>query len=139
MLCVIMLTCAVSFGQSALYGVAFSDSVGNDIDYITPEDFGATGDGVSDDTDAIERCMKSETKEVYLTGEYLISRYIFSPYEKHFFAPSAKKAKIICDIPDDTKALAFYGASEFDNIIFESTLERTGTSAHGEKLTVLLQ
>ena len=133
MLCVIMLTCAVSFGQSALYGVAFSDSAGNDIDYITPEDFGAAGDGVTDDTDAIERCMKSETKEVYLTGEYLISRYIFSHYEKHFFAPSAKKAKIICDIPDDTKALAFYGASEFDNIIFESTLERTGTSAHGEK------
>lgn len=133
MLCVIMLTCAVSFGQSALCGVAFSDSASNDIDYITPEDFGAAGDGVTDDTDAIERCMKSETKEVYLTGEYLISKYIFSHYEKHFFAPSAKKAKIICDIPDDTKALAFYGASEFDNIIFESTLERTGTSAHGEK------
>ena len=132
-LCVVMLTCAVSFGQSALYCAAFPDSAENDIEYITPEDFGAAGDGVTDDTDAIERCMKSETKEVYLTGEYLISRYIFSPYEKHFFAPSAKKAKIICDIPDDTKALAFYGASEFDNIIFESTLERTGTSAHGEK------
>ena len=93
MLCVIMLTCAVLFGQSALYGIAFSDSDDNDIDYITPEDFGAAGDGVSDDTDAIERCMKSETKEVYLTGEYLISRYIFSPYEKHFFRLLQRRQK----------------------------------------------
>ncbi len=102
-------------------------------EYITPEQFGAAGDGVTDDTEAIEKCLKSKTKDVYLTGEYLVSAYIFSPYEKHLFSDSVKKAKIICNIPADSKALAFYGASEFDNIVFVSTLKRTGTSPHGEK------
>ncbi|MBR6701820.1 MAG: hypothetical protein IKI78_01620, partial [Clostridia bacterium] len=114
-LSVIMLTCAVLFRQPGLSGAAFSAPGIDSNDYITPEDFGAAGDGVTDDTPAIEKCMKSETKQVYLTGEYLIGRYIFSPYEKRFFAPSGKKAKIICDIPGDTKALAFYGACEFEN------------------------
>lgn len=41
-------------------------------DYVTPEMFGAKGDGVTDDTEALKRCLRNDVI-ILLKGTYLIS------------------------------------------------------------------
>lgn len=105
------------------------------IEYITPEDFGAKGNGVTDDTAAFEKCMKAPGKYVLLTGKYLITRYIKTSVEKHFYAiPSNGNARatIICNPKSEINTLSFNNVT-FENVQFYSTLLRKGTSPHGEK------
>lgn len=106
------------------------------ISYITPEQFGAKGDGITDDTAAFEKCMKSSSKYVLLSKTYLIKGYLTATTEKYFYASpkgSAPGAAVICNPPADSKSLAFYAGVTFENVQFCSTLLRTGTSPHGEK------
>jgi len=56
-------------------------------------------------------------------------------YDKHFYSNPVHKAEVICDVPSETHALSFSGKSVFDNIIFSSTIHRTGKSPHGETYT----
>ncbi|MCI6732148.1 MAG: glycoside hydrolase family 55 protein [Lachnospiraceae bacterium] len=106
------------------------------VSYITPEQFGAKGDGVTDDTAAFEKCMENAEKNVLLSKTYLIKKYLIANTEKHFYAPPKGNdpgATIICEPSGDSKSLAFYSGVIFENIQFYSTFLRTGISPHGEK------
>ena len=52
----------------------------NDLDtlktYLTPEMFGAVGDGVHDDTQAMQACLTTSGSECYLSKMYAVSRTI---------------------------------------------------------------
>lgn len=107
----------------------------NGVEYITPEQFGAKGDGRTDDTQAFLKCMKHQTKYVFLKGKYLITSYLSTTVEKYFYAYPNKGyagASIICNCSRDFKALSFRNVT-FENVEFYSTLLRTGKSPHGEK------
>lgn len=52
---------------------------------ITPEMFGAVGDGVHDDTEAIKRALKCKNKIILLRGTYLISSFLILPSNTHIF------------------------------------------------------
>ena len=109
----------------------------NGIVYITPEQFGAKGDGVTDDTAAFEKCMKDSTKYVLLQGKYLLKRHLTTDVEKYFYAAPKKGyagASIICNVTDDFMNLSFTNVT-FENVEFYSTIVRGGTSPHGEKYT----
>ena len=109
----------------------------NGIVYVTPEQFGAKGDGVSDDTAAFEKCMKDPTKYVLLQGKYLLKRHLTTDVEKYFYAAPKKGdagASIICNVTDNFMNLSFTNVT-FENVEFYSTIVRGGTSPHGEKYT----
>ena len=57
------------------------------ITYVTPEQFGAKGDGVTDDTEAFRKCMNSSEKNVLLQNTYLIRDYLTTNRTKYFYAP----------------------------------------------------
>ena len=121
----------VNAGQTS----AAAGTIPSGIQYITPEQFGAKGNGVTDDTAAFEKCMKHSTKYVLLKGKYVISRYLTSSRDKYFYAVPVNGgagASIICNVKNDSKALAFTNVT-FENVEFYSTILRTGTSPHGEK------
>lgn len=122
-----------SVGTGALTPMFVSQSLSG-INYVTPEQFGAKGDGVTDDSDAFEKCMKSGTRYVYLSGTYLITRYLTAPTDKYFYARPKRGyagASIICNPRYDTKTLSFTNVI-FENVEFYSTLLRQGNSPHGE-------
>lgn len=105
---------------------------GNIEDYIIPEkDCGAKGDGVTDDTQAIKRCMQSSVKNVVLTGKYLIKSNITSTLEKNIF-----KGTLLCELTGaETKqqvAFTFSNNIRFNNTTFKSSVKTTGRSPHGE-------
>lgn len=107
----------------------------NGIVYITPEQFGAKGDGVTDDTKAFEKCIQDPTKYVLLQGNYLLKRHLTTDVEKYFYAPPKSGyagASIICNVTDDYTNLSFTNVT-FENVEFYSTFVRSGTSPHGEK------
>ena len=53
---------------------------------ITPEMFGAVGDGVHDDTEAIKRALKCKNKIILLRGTYLISSFFPAVVKFIFFS-----------------------------------------------------
>ena len=77
--------------------------------YVTPEDFGAVGDGIADDTNAVQAAMDSE-KNVCLIGKYLIKRtLVFSKsgkWGKNIFAPTqvrwAQHCQLFFNLDDRT-------------------------------------
>ena len=102
---------------------SISDTVS---DYITPEMYGAVGDGVTDDSDAFEMCMQSSTKNIVLTGDYLIQRNLTASTEKNFY-----NGKILCQSVN-YKVLTFSGKVSFYDTIFVCDRDGTGTAAHNE-------
>lgn len=42
---------------------------------VTPEMFGAKGDGITDDTEAVQKCFLSH-KNIFLTGKYLVTKSV---------------------------------------------------------------
>lgn len=52
---------------------------------ITPEMFGAVGDGVHDDTEAFKRALTRKNRVILLRGTYLISSFLVLPSNTHFF------------------------------------------------------
>lgn len=50
------------------------DVISTDVDYVTPQMYGAVGDGVTDDTDAVVAALNSNAKRVYFPeGTYWIT------------------------------------------------------------------
>jgi hypothetical protein len=102
-------------------------SIADDInDFETPEQYGAVGDGVNDDTDAFERCMQSDAENIVLTGDYLITRNLTSNKKKHFY-----NGKILCQ-STTYRVLTFSNQVSFEDTIFVCDRDLTGTAAHGE-------
>ena len=91
-------------------------------EYITPEDFGAVGDGVTDDTAAFRQCMNSNVKNVILSGDYLITGYLSTSKEKHFY-----NGKIISE---SYLPFTFSGTVSFKDTIIISYKDETGPAAH---------
>ena len=133
----ILLLCIVFTGRIPVLAAAnntgsFSSS---SIRYITPEQFGAKGDGITDDTEAFKKCMNSTETIVYLTKTYLIRDYITTNREKYFYATPKNNgtgATIICNPRSGNKTLAFFAGVTFENVEFYSTILQKGTSPHGE-------
>lgn len=126
---------SISLPAAAISSSPLAAASSSSAAYVTPEQYGAKGDGVTDDTAAFEKCMKSTTKYVLLSKTYLISSYLTAFTEKYFYAQpknGAAGATIICNPNNDYKTLAFYAGVTFENVEFYSTILRTGTSAHGE-------
>ncbi|MBQ6383740.1 MAG: leucine-rich repeat protein [Clostridia bacterium] len=106
--------------------------------YITPEEFGAKGDGITDDSAAFQKCLNSRETNVLLSGTYLIRSYITTKISKVFFAypvNAGPGASIICDPDYSDHVLSFEGGVSFENIAFRSTKQGTGRSPHGEIYT----
>lgn len=57
----------------ALFSLFAAASTSQAVDIITPEQFGAVGDGVTDDTVALQAMFASNPASVYLTRTYLFS------------------------------------------------------------------
>ena len=102
---------------------SISDTVS---DYVTPEMYGAVGDGITDDSDAFEMCMQSDKKNVVLTGDYLIQRNLTTSKEKNFY-----NGKILCQ-SDNYRTLTFTNKVTFNDTIFVCDRDETGTAAHDE-------
>ena len=52
--------------------------------FVTPQQFGAKGNGVADDTDAIQQALDSEGSVYFSRGEYVISRPIVITNKAHW-------------------------------------------------------
>lgn len=52
---------------------------------VTPEMFGAVGDGVHDDTEAIKKALNTKNKIILLRGTYLISSFLVLTSNTHIF------------------------------------------------------
>lgn len=105
------------------------------LSYITPEQYGAVGDGSADDTSAFKKCLESSEKNILLSGKYRITENITAITEKRFIAKSPDGqagASIICEPAHDSKTLTFHDNVTFENIEFYSTLLRPGQSPHKE-------
>ena len=94
--------------------------------YIMPEDYGAVGDGVTDDTDAFEICMNSNVPNVVLTGDYVINGPLSTTKEKHFY-----NGKIITKGSGTFRALTFRNTVSFKDTIFTSDRDEQGAEVHG--------
>ncbi len=95
-------------------------------DYVTPEMFGAVGDGRTDDTLAFEKCMDSNVKNILLSGDYLLKKEIKIDTEKHIY-----NGKIICQ-SDRYRQFTFTNDVTIKDTIFVCNRDLTGTAAHGE-------
>lgn len=95
-------------------------------DTVTVNQFGAYGDGSTDDTDAFKKCIEADMKNVNLSGEYLITSTVSTEKDKSFF-----DGKILCEVNQE-RALSFDGNVSFYGTEFTSSIDTTGTSPHGE-------
>ena len=80
----------------AIYGIANGaiinlqnqiDEINAEYDFIKPEDYGAVGDGVVDDSDALIACFNDVTtkKSIFLKGTYKLTRQIVVKPNTHVF------------------------------------------------------
>ncbi|MBP5684206.1 MAG: hypothetical protein J6X02_02995 [Bacilli bacterium] len=96
--------------------------------YITPEnDCGAKGNGTTDDTMAIKRCLESNEKNIVLQGTYLITSNIETSREKNLY-----KGKFLMQIKNANRGLVFRGKVRMNGTSFTSSIKTTGKSPHGE-------
>ncbi len=100
-------------------------------DYLIPEkDCGAKGDGVTDDTNAIKKCLESSKKNIVLKGNYLITSNIETSLEKNLFG-----GKFIFAIKNSNRGLTFRNIVRFNSTTLTSNIKTTGTSPHKETYT----
>ena len=102
------------------------DKNGNKQSYVTPEMYGAKGDGVTDDTNAIKKCMESNVKNVVLSKKYKIRSSLSSSYTKNIYS-----GQIIYDLSQN-RGLVFTNSVVFCDTRFTSSIKTTGTSPHSQ-------
>jgi hypothetical protein len=66
--------------------------------YVTPEMFGAVGDGVADDTDAVQAALDSGTSKVAV-HRHKITRHLVMPSNCHLFG-AGLEGHLLCDTLD---------------------------------------
>ena len=107
------------------------NSNGNIESYLVPErDCGAVGNGINDDTVAINNCLNSSVKNIILKGTYLITGNIDTSREKNLFG-----GNFLLQIQNGNRALTFRNIVRMNGTSMSSTIKRTGTSPHGETFT----
>ena len=116
-------TDVTAFDAFIILKKSIADMVDN---YETPEMYGAKGDGITDDSDAFEKCMKSSVKNIVLTGDYLIKRNLTATTEKNFY-----NGKILCQ-SENYRTLTFTNKVSFNDTIFVCDRDETGIAAHKE-------
>ena len=105
-------------------------------DYVTPEQFGAKGDGTTDDVQALDDAI-STGRVVYLTGRYYISRPINITSNTRIYGDKLSKRY---DQPVDTTHIRsggvfFHSDSTISNIqIFDIALWDTTAAGSGNKV-----
>ena len=71
------------------------EEVANNLPFVTPQMYGAKGDGVTDDTEAFENAL-AENDDVYVpSGNYLISRGLNLTYKKSLFSNDGQRATLL--------------------------------------------
>ena len=122
----------------------------SDLPWVTPQDFGAVGDGVTDDTDAIiaaETAANNSTKILYFpAGTYKVRvNQIYCHAGMTWFGDNNKSIIVIDPTTAENGAMIFGGQSGISDsgsnitihdLIFRGT-ETFGTSANGVKLFAL--
>ena len=90
--------------------------------YSTPEDYGAKGDGVTDDTDALNACLSDGKGTHVLTGDYLITRPVLV---KSNTAVIGTTSKVIKGTDEAMFANEHYmeGDTDTDIVIIDLTVE----------------
>lgn len=74
--------------------------------YVTPQMFGAKGDGVTDDTDAIQAALNTSLNVFLPSGVYIISYPLFIRSGTHFYGASSGATTIKAKV-DVTNGTAF--------------------------------
>ena len=95
--------------------------------YVTPEMFGAVGDGVADDTEAVQSCLDGDIQTVFATKTYKITRPLLLTKSKTitgggtFYAPSSdKRFYMFTRYEPFDEPISYF---EVNNIHFESVRE----------------
>lgn len=86
--------------------------------YATPEMFGAIGDGVNDDTAALQDCIDSNDI-IVLTNTYKIQSTL--TLHSNLYINGCGKGKIVKDtaVTNYYAALSYYGDSEIENVVID--------------------
>ena len=113
--------------------LTFTKLVNGTLGFITPEMFGAVGDGVTDDTTAFERMIESSLpKVILLTKHYLIGSTLKFPEETIIDG----NGKIIND-SDNIIYIALLGNSSICNISFDGVgVDLCGTNVKADNLYI---
>lgn len=90
--------------------------------HVTPQMFGAVGDGVADDTNAVQDAVNHGGKVVFSNGTFLVSKTIDLPSDISIYFENAKVVKV--NNPDEK----IFSASGESNIrIFGADIEGGGS------------
>jgi hypothetical protein len=113
---------------------------GANLRIVTPQMYGAKGDGVTDDTAAFKNAL-SENDSVYVpTGSYLITDTLDISYKKSLYSNDGQRATILYGGTDSVvlanrmsvfRNINIVVKNEFNNIVFDINNRGNVTSAHG--------
>ena len=103
-------------------------------DYVTPEMFGAVGDGVTDDTDSINTALESASVVVLLDKTYKTTKPIYVPSNTTLMGIDKVKSKIYnTGIGWDKNAIVagyVVGDTESNGILHTPSITYTKTGSH---------
>ncbi len=107
-----------------------------DVDYVSVKDFGAVGDGVTDDTAAVQAACDAATGVIFPEGDYCISHVDIDAENKHIIGFG--KVKIIqTQLAYNIGAINFRGEFTDEKVIntitapYPLTLQESGESSPG--------
>ena len=77
--------------------------------FVTPQMYGAVGDGVHDDTNAFQQAIAENDSVFVPSGTYLIKDSLNVSYKKSIVTDNGQMAKIIFDCDDPSKPVFYIG------------------------------
>lgn len=92
--------------------------------YVTPQMFGAIGDGISNDTNAIQKAVDSEYDVFFPAGTYLIKSAIKVTKSKHIYGCGDESKIIVDSIFPGNKAFIVEPEQKYLIEISDKTIER---------------